>query len=158
MLLQRPELSRRISAANMKVTAQRLAIYAELCSRTDHPSPELLFRALQADLPRLSLATVYKTLDSFESAGLVSQLSLADEDKRYDANLEPHHHLICTECHCIIDFQDASLSSLHISPPGHGFLPAEIKIEITGICADCQVGGDALSSIVSDPSSAAIKS
>jgi len=150
-------LSGRLSAANLKVTPQRLAIYAELLQNRDHPSPETLYQAVKDDLPRMSLATVYKTLDAFESAGLVSQLALANERKRYDANLDPHHHLICTGCRRIIDFNDDALSSLKIENTGHDFRPEEIKVQIMGVCVDCQANASTPNSIAVDELSTAIE-
>ena len=132
------EVSRRLTSARLKVTPQRIAIYADLLGRDDHPSPESLYQAVKDDLPRLSLATVYKTLDSLEGAGLISQVAISNETKRYDANLDSHHHLICTECRSVIDFTDESLSSVQLDNAGYGFQPREIKVQILGTCAACQ--------------------
>ena len=146
------EISRRLSSAQLKVTPQRMAIYAELLGREDHPSPESLFQQVKDDLPRLSLATVYKTLDALEKAGLISQVAINNETKRYDANLDFHHHLICTECRSVTDFVDDSLSSTQLGEAGNGFLPKEVKIQILGTCAACQKAAQVeLSSAVAFP-------
>jgi Fe2+ or Zn2+ uptake regulation protein len=132
------EISSRLTSARLKVTPQRIAIYADLLGRDDHPSPESLYQTVKDELPRLSLATVYKTLDSLEEAGLISQVAINNETKRYDANLDSHHHLICTECRNIIDFVDDSLSSVSLDNAGYGFQPKEVKIQILGTCVACQ--------------------
>jgi Fur family transcriptional regulator, peroxide stress response regulator len=150
-------VSQRISAANLKVTPQRMAIYAQLLSRDDHPSPESLYLSVKDDLPRLSLATVYKTLDALQAAGLVLQLAIPNEAKRYDANLKPHHHLICTQCRCIIDSTDALLAPLRTQKSKTGFRANEIKVQILGVCASCQNEAQAHQSDVEDKMSFAIK-
>ena len=115
------EIAIRLSRADLKVTPQRLTIYGELLERDDHPSPESLYHSVRDDLPKLSLATVYKTLDALEGAGLISQVSLPNDAKRYDVNLEPHHHLVCNfSCRKITDFNDKKISVLGTTAHGVG--------------------------------------
>src|SRR5262249_5877219 len=60
-----------------------------------HPTAEEVFQAVRRDIPNLSLATVYKTLDTLVASGLVAKLSDAAGTARYDARREDHYHLRC---------------------------------------------------------------
>ena len=101
--LRMHELVRRSRDARMSVTPQRAAIYRALLESEDHPSPEILYRRVHRRMPSLSLATIYKALDALVGLGLVRQVDVAGETKRYDANLDRHHHMICTRCRKVTD-------------------------------------------------------
>ena len=80
----------------LRATPQRIAILRALRRHHGHPSPEGLFEEAKLELASLSLATVYKTLDALEQSGVVEEVTLRADSKRYDGNLTPHHHLVCT--------------------------------------------------------------
>lgn len=135
------ELARRCRAAGMTVTSQRVAIFRELVEADDHPSPEMLYeRVRRRDKhgPLVSLATVYKTLDTLKSLGLADEVSPVGDTKRYDGNHLRHHHLVCTGCKKVIDFYSKRLDAL--APPRDlaGFIPESLTIQIKGLCAACQ--------------------
>jgi len=121
----------------MKVTPQRLAVYAALMATPEHPSPEEIYQTVRTTMPTVSLATVYKTLETLEQHGLASQVARLHVSKRYDANLEPHHHLICTVCRKISDIRNEALDA--IAPPADlsGFVPTEVNVQIFGLCISC---------------------
>jgi len=89
--------------AGLKVTPQRIAIYRELASRSDHPSAEELFESLKNKIEGISLTTVYRTLSSLEKAGLVVRVPTLKDKVHYDAKLEPHSHFVCVKCGAIYD-------------------------------------------------------
>lgn len=95
----------------LKVTPQRMAIYSMLAGTTSHPSAEDIYKDLLPANPTMSLATVYKTLDSFKNIGLVQELNVGNGRSNYDANTLMHPHLVCTVCGRIDDF-DADVDSL----------------------------------------------
>lgn len=76
----------------MNVTPQRVAVYRALLESEDHPTPEMLYQAVSRDMPSLSVATIYKTLDALVSLGLVRTVPVDGDRRRYDANDETHHH------------------------------------------------------------------
>lgn len=136
------ELAERFREHDLKPTPQRLAIYKALCRMKDHPSPEAVYRSVRTSLPALSLGTIYKTLDALEAAGLVEQVSRVGDTKRYDANLDPHHHLVCTRCRTVIDVM---LPEEHLPPTSTvqaggasvGFKVTGVHVQFLGICRDC---------------------
>lgn len=98
--------------AGLRVTQQRIVIYKALFGSKMHPTAELIYKGLKDDHPSLSLATVYKTLDSFVEVGLINKLNGADDSYHYDADLHSHNHLICTKTKSIIDYDDPQLVQL----------------------------------------------
>lgn len=102
-----------LRAKGLKVTPQRLAIYQLLSGTTTHPSAEDIYKALMPTNPTISLATVYKTLDSFRSVGLVQELSVGNGRSNYDAAVHTHPHIVCTCCNAIEDFDLENIAALH---------------------------------------------
>ena len=97
------ELASILKQHQLKVTPQRLSIFKMLRNTRIHPSAETIYQALIEEHPTMSLATVYKTLDTFVQHGLIQQLNLGEDSYRYDADTTPHSHLQCTSCKCVVD-------------------------------------------------------
>lgn len=131
------EFMDRCREAGMNLTPQRLTIYRALLEAKDHPSPEALFEQVRPGMPTLSLATIYKTLDTLAEMGLVSELPATGDARRYDANMQPHHHLVCTGCGKVTDYHDRALA--RIAPPKGlpGFRAHQVSVHIRGLCDDC---------------------
>lgn len=125
--------------AGVSVTPQRLAIYESLCEATDHPSPEVLHERMLARMPTLSLATVYKTLHLLARLDVVKEVSVTgDNSRRFDANDERHHHLVCEACHRVVDFYDRTLDHVAIPKRLEGFEARAVEVQIVGLCAACR--------------------
>lgn len=122
----------------MNVTPQRIAIYRALLDSEDHPTPEMLFRSVSSEMPSLSLATIYKTLDALAAVGLVHPVAVDSDKRRYDANDAAHHHLVCSSCGCIRDYYSNEFDALLSRRRVQGFAPRAISVNITGICGDCR--------------------
>lgn len=123
--------------SGLNVTPQRIAVFRALADAHDHPSPETLFRRVRGDLPSLSLATIYKSLDALVRLGLAREVHVGGAAKRYDANLEPHHHLVCTRCSRVSDLYDARYDSIAAPRPTPGFRPRSVSVQVLGVCAAC---------------------
>lgn len=135
------ELVERCRARGMNVTPQRIAIYRALVEAHDHPSPEALYRRVRPAMPSMSLATIYKALDALVDLGLAQEVSATGDIKRYDANMSRHHHLLCTGCGAIRDFDDEALD--RVAPPRRlgGFVPHTVSVQISGLCSSCARDG-----------------
>ncbi len=131
------DLARRCRDAGMNVTAQRLAVYRALLEADDHPTPEQLYQRVRRRMPSLSLATIYKALEALEKLGAVAQVSPVGDVKRFDANDEHHHHLVCNGCRKVVDFYDERFDALKAPRKLNGFLVAGLRVEVRGLCADC---------------------
>ena len=132
----------RCRAAGIAVTPQRLAIYRHLAVTDRHPSAEELHAAVRREMPTLSLATVYKTLDTLAAIGTVRPVSRLGARGRWEANLKPHHHLVCTGCGAVTDVDEPRLEAAArpaaAAARRHGFLAEGHSVEIFGRCATCR--------------------
>lgn len=132
----------RCHAAGLAITPQRLAIFRALASSDAHPSAEELHAAVRREMPALSLATVYKTLDTLAAIGAVRPVSRLGARGRWDANLAPHHHLLCTACGRVTDVVEPRLDAAGRPAKAvatrHGFAADGHAVEIFGRCARCR--------------------
>ncbi|MDR2939831.1 MAG: transcriptional repressor [Clostridiales bacterium] len=96
-------ISERLKEKKLKLTPQRLAIYKFLYNTTTHPTAEGVYKELSETHPSMSLATVYKTLDSLKKVNLVQELNVGESSFRYDARCDFHIHLICRSCNEVYD-------------------------------------------------------
>src|SRR5882724_3011754 len=108
------EMIDRCRSAGMNLTPQRVVIYRALLESEAHPSPEALRDRVKSQLPAVSLATIYKTLDVLVDLGLAAEIPVTGNTKRYDANMGGHHHLVCTRCGSVADTDDPSLSRISL--------------------------------------------
>ena len=97
------QLEQLCNEAGIKLTHQRLEIFRELMSASDHPSAELIHKRLHKKLPTIAIDTVYRTLATFDELGLVKKLHIINERTLFDTNLNIHHHFICTRCKKVED-------------------------------------------------------
>ena len=88
---------------------KRDAILAFLRSTDQHPSAETVYAALKTEIPDLSLGTVYRNISLFKQQGLIVSLGSVKGVERYDGNIEPHVHFVCTGCGTVTD-----LHALHV--------------------------------------------
>ena len=132
----------RCRAAGLVLTPQRLTVFRHLATGHGHPSAEELYAAVRRELPTLSLATVYKTLDALARIGAVRRVSRGGAGGRWDAGLESHHHLVCIECGSVRDVHDARLDAMRrraaTLADRHGFAASSHVVDILGRCAACQ--------------------
>lgn len=120
----------------IRVTAQRLAVYRALAEDLAHPTAESVYTRLSKQLPGLSQATIYRTLQFFENENLIRKVSSPGAIGRFDANVEPHQHLVCRVCGTL---EDISVPALHsaVIPRVSGFTVEELDIRLVGRCEAC---------------------
>ena len=124
--------------AGLKLTHQRLQIFQAVASSLEHPSAEAVHRAVQATTPTVSLDTVYRTLWLLTDLGLLTTLGPRQDSVRFDANVENHHHYVCTRCGLIRDFKSDDLEPLKIPDEVNDFgRVVSAHVEVRGICDLC---------------------
>jgi Fur family peroxide stress response transcriptional regulator len=134
------EFARRCRETGLANTHQRMIIYRVLVESADHPSPELVYERVRVEIPSISKATVYKNIRAFVEAGVLREVSDLHQTNRLDANLERHHHLICTRCKCVVDYQDEQLNRVRSSEAEPlGFRLDEYRVEVRGLCPACRL-------------------
>ncbi len=123
-----------------RFTEQRAAVYRFLSSTTSHPNADEVFQEVRGDVPGISLATVYKSLETLVSCGLAAKLTYSDGSARYDARTDPHHHARCVVCGRVMDvpgsFSEEDL--LAFGRELRGFSVTGYRLELTGFCGRCE--------------------
>lgn len=123
---------------DLKITPQRISIYQELVRSADHPSADVIFRRLRNAYPNISLDTVNRTLLTFAEIGIAQVVEGYGEPKRYDQNIDRHHHFRCIQCKRIIDFYNEEMDNLKIpSVISKRFIVLNRKVILEGICDIC---------------------
>jgi len=128
----------RLGEKGYRLTPQRREIIHLLSGDTSHPSaPDVLKRARKR-VSRISMSTVYYTLDMLKREGLIRELDFYDRDNRYDVNMEEHINLICGKCGMIEDFTEALPVSFKMIEAQTGFQPEGTRFEYYGYCKVCR--------------------
>ncbi|HID01654.1 MAG TPA: transcriptional repressor [Desulfobacterales bacterium] len=135
------QLKQLCNEAGIKLTHQRLEIFRELMSVSDHPSAELIHKRIHKKLPTIAIDTVYRTLTTFDELGLIKKLHIMNERTLFDTNVTVHHHFICTQCKKVEDiyWSDFDSSTLPEMVEGMGKIQSR-HLEIHGVCNDCLNG------------------
>ncbi len=82
---------------------KRDAILTYLRETKEHPSAETVYASLKPQIPDLSLGTVYRNIALFKQQGQIISLGSVNGVERYDGNINPHVHFVCTGCGSICD-------------------------------------------------------
>jgi Fur family ferric uptake transcriptional regulator len=97
----------------LKMTEQRRVIARVLSDATDHPDVEQVYRRATEIDPRISIATVYRTVRLFEEASILERHDFRDGRSRYEETPEIHHdHLIDIQSGRVIEFRDEQIEQL----------------------------------------------
>ena len=118
---------------------KRNAIFECLCRSKSHPSAEAIYNELKPTIPDLSLGTVYRNLNLFREQGSVICVATVDGVERFDGNVSPHVHFICTDCNAVIDLEDMTVpqSLTSAAERSCGGQVTECQLSFTGICRSC---------------------
>ena len=103
----------RCTQSGLRMTEQRRTVAQVLETSQDHPDVEELYaRASKLD-PRISIATVYRSVKLFEESGILEKLEFGDGRARYeDADRDHHDHLIDMQSGKVIEFIDPDIEAL----------------------------------------------
>lgn len=127
-------------AAGMRLTRQRLLICRELANRYDHPDVEKIHQAVRTRLKRISLFTVYRTVNVLEQHGLAWRVTTWKGHARYDGNTHAHAHFLCEECGRIDDV-DTQGACHEMAERANECVPnrqvRRVDMMIIGTCAEC---------------------
>lgn len=126
-----------LKSKGLRVTPQRFAVYANLLSRSDHPTAEQMLEDLNQNFPISSQATVYSSLQVLRDVGLVQEVLLEEGISRYDANMEKHHHFHCSSCGAIEDIPSNQFETLNLSRLRLGLKAESYEITVRGTCDHC---------------------
>lgn len=126
-----------LKSEGLRVTPQRFAVYANLLTRTDHPTAEQILSDLNQNRPTSSQATIYSSLQALRDAGLVREVLLEEGVCRYDANVKPHHHFRCKSCGTIEDVAWDLFSGVNLQLLRTGLQAENYEVTVHGVCDRC---------------------
>ncbi|MGC1182560.1 ferric iron uptake transcriptional regulator [Legionella sp.] len=134
------EESKQLKNAGLKITLPRLKVLHILeQSRNHHLSAEDIYKTLLKSGEDIGLATVYRVLTQFESAGLVSRHNFEGGYSVFELSHGTHHdHLVCVQCGWIEEFVDEIIEQRQktIAERAH-FKMTDHALNIYGICSRC---------------------
>ena len=122
----------------LRITEQRRVIARVLSESEDHPDVELLHKRANAIDPKISIATVYRTVRLFEDAGILDRHDFGDGRARYEASPEAHHdHQIDLETGKVVEFVDPELEALQRQIAEKlGYRLVDHRMELYGVRLD----------------------
>lgn len=122
-----------------RITAQRLLLLDLINTEGHFDADELCARA-RKKYPRLSLSTVYRSLQLFRKLGLVDGHSFAEAHCHYEPHAAgEHYHLQCRQCGRIVEFSHPLIEEIKAEVGRkYDFLVKEADIYLTGLCPDCR--------------------
>jgi Fe2+ or Zn2+ uptake regulation protein len=132
-------LTEAFRSRGLKVTPQRQLLFRLLEANTSHPTAEALYAVASAQMPGISLRTVYQTLNDLAEMGELQMLDLGTGAARFDPNLDDHHHLVCDVCGEIRDVHVPGADLLAPTGGTQGFAVTSAQVVFRGHCAQCRV-------------------
>jgi Fur family ferric uptake transcriptional regulator len=103
----------RCEAKGLRMTDQRRIVARVIQAADDHPDVEELYNRASGIDPKISIATVYRTVKLFEEAGILDRLEFGDGRARYeDAERDHHDHLIDMNSGAVVEFVDPEIEAL----------------------------------------------
>ena len=96
-VLGEADIRQALEKAGWRYTRQRSSVFSFLQAVASHPTAEQVFAGVRTEMPRISLATVYKALEALVDAGLAARIAHDSGAARYDARSEAHYHLRCEQ-------------------------------------------------------------
>lgn len=132
-----------IRNAGLKVTLPRVKILEMLERQTErdrHLSAEDVYKTLLKNGEEIGLATIYRVLTQFESAGLVNRHHFAGNNSVFELAKEDHHdHILCMKCGKVDEFKDETIEFRQNEiAKQKGYQLTEHCLYLYGVCSDCQ--------------------
>ena len=125
----------------LKITPQRTIIYQELLKAKDHPTADDIYKRIVKKIPNISFDTVNRTLLTFTKIGITNVVEGYGQAKRYDPDMDIHHHFRCVHCGSIIDFHNKEYDNIAVPEEiNKQFTVISKKVVLEGLCSRCRKG------------------
>ena len=133
---------RAINAPGLRITSQRALILDVIRQGQGHMDADEVYRRAREKKPRLSLSTVYRTLQTLKKLGLVEELHFDEAHNHYEVKPSAeHHHLVCLDCGKVIEFSRPLSRYIRKNvPEAKDFDVVETEVRVSGYCAKCRQG------------------
>lgn len=129
------QIQEHLKAYDVKPSHHRIRVFQYLAENRNHPNVDMIYRELVEEIPTLSRTTLYNTLNLFVARGLVTPITIAENELRYDADTSWHGHFRCQQCGAIYD--------VRLKNPGSEFADLEqfqineSHLYFKGLCPRC---------------------
>ncbi len=127
------------------MTYQRKIILEELKKLRTHPTADELYMTVKKRIPKISISTVYRSLEAFSECGLIKKMEPVEIQKRFDSTTEHHYHIRCVKCGRLDDLpnnmprMENEIDNLEeIIERFSGYKVMEYSLEFSGICPECR--------------------
>ena len=141
MKMTQSEMAQALQQAGYRLTRPRMAVLQVLEESDEGLSPEEVHQQGKTICASLGLVTVYRTLELLAELGLVRRVHSEQRCHRYACAGTDRHHLICQECHRVIEFPCEGLDGLIKAVRQRtGYTITEHLLELSGVCPECQAG------------------
>ena len=126
-----------ISRTQRRMTNQRLIILEELWNMKTHPTADELYAVVRQRMPRISLGTVYRNLQTLAADGKIRMLKDSGR-MRFDSSLHDHYHVRCLSCGRVDDMPESAVKGLRENMSEKtDYRIVGFRVEFVGICPDC---------------------
>ena len=122
---------------NLKATPQRMYMIGEI-EKSGHIDIDNLYESLQTFFPYISLATVYKNINSMVDNGFLTEVKIPHQKSRYELTKESHAHLFCKECRKLEDIYIDTSMLFDAASRESGYRITDTLVTFEGICKECQ--------------------
>ena len=126
------------NTVQQKIIAQQLALLA------NHPTADEVYRAVNAEHPSISKATVYRTLNKMAQNGTATKVRLNNGADHFDHQTHDHYHVVCSQCGKVSDISIGPLfpsQDQKTIEEESGFIITGHSFQVEGICPACQAAG-----------------
>jgi Fur family ferric uptake transcriptional regulator len=129
-----------LNKAGLRNTSQRESILDIIRHGHGHMDADEIYQRVRKKQPRLSLSTVYRTLQTLKELGLVEEVHLDETHHHYEIKApHEHHHLICLGCGKVVEFECPMTGEMKdIVSREKDFEVVNTEVRMTGYCADCR--------------------
>jgi Fe2+ or Zn2+ uptake regulation protein len=133
-------LENTLHSTQRRVTGQRQLLLEIIKAHGEHLDADELYRLARQRNPRLSLSTVYRTMNLLRDLNLVDELHLGEDHHHYEIkSTAVHHHLICLSCGQVVEFASPLTEELAAAVGReHNFRVEEVRIDLAGYCDRCR--------------------
>ncbi len=131
-------VSEQLRSHQIRPSFQRMRILAYVQREKNHPTIDMIYSSLLAEIPTISKTTIYNTLKLFVNAGLMQPVTIEDHEIRYDADITPHIHFKCIECGTVTDVFIPEQQDWLLSRIPAGFYVKEQHLYARGLCPECR--------------------
>jgi Fe2+ or Zn2+ uptake regulation protein len=136
-MLQANTVDHGLLQSRYRLTKQRAAVLRALDDGT-HLSAETILERVRAEMPGVSLGTIYRTLDILREIGLVQIFTFGGIAARYEATIEKHHHMLCSTCRSLVNVRADALAEIaQTIAAREGYTDIDFSLTIVGRCAEC---------------------